>query len=101
MGQIIDNSTSFTSVKNFIEARWSVKGFLETQNHSDDLFVFRFQSVASKQEILEKSFISFGNRILFLWLWVSNKSIEKLKLDAFLFGFVYQTLGSTILIVTY
>lgn len=81
IGQVMGNSASYFNMKQFAEQRWSFKGLLEVQKIEDGLFVFRFQSEGSKQEILEQSPLPFGNRVLFLCPWTLDKPIQRLKLN--------------------
>lgn len=82
IGQVMGNNSSYFNMKQFAEHKWSTKGLLEVQRIDESLFVFRFQSEDSKQEILEQSPLPFGNRVLFLWPWSLDKPIQKLQLNA-------------------
>lgn len=82
IGQVMGNSSSFLNMKKFAEDNWTSKGLLEVQRKDEDLFVFRFQSEDSKQNILDLSPLPFGNRVLFLWPWSHDKPIQRLNLDA-------------------
>lgn len=82
IGQVMGNGSSYLNMKKFADQRWLAKGLLEVQKIEDNLFIFRFQSEESKQEILEQSPLPFGNRIIFLWPWVLDKPIQKLRLNA-------------------
>lgn len=52
IGQVMGNMVSYLNMKHFAENR-NAKGLLEVQRV--DLFVLRFQSDSSMQEILEQS----------------------------------------------
>lgn len=70
------------SILNFkAEVRRSNKGLIETQKLLEILFIFRFQSEDCKNESLELSPLSFGNRVSLSWPWTPDKKIEKLKLN--------------------
>lgn len=81
-GQILGNRASFFNIKHFADTRWGSKGLLETQKVDEDLFLFRFQTESQKQEILDRSPLPFGNRMLYLWPWKPEEKTQRLKLDA-------------------
>lgn len=62
--QILGNSASFYHLKKFAEQKWRNKGLLETQKLDEEFFLFRFQSEAYKQEILDLSPLPFGNSLI-------------------------------------
>lgn len=82
VGQVMGNNASYFNMKAFAEQRWTSKGLLEVQKMEESLFIFRFQSDSSKQEVLEQSPIPFGNRVLFPWPWDLSKPVRRLELNA-------------------